>query len=76
MLSKSLDRSHFEYRIWAWNPHLKRDIDTLEIVHRWATKMVSGLENVPFEERLLNLPHLKQEGFETTKLKFLDFKRT
>ena len=43
------------------NPYLRRDIDTLEKVQRRATKMISGFENLPYEERLkqLNLTTLR-----------------
>ena len=60
-LFKSLVRPHLQYCIQAWNPYLKRDIDTLEKVQRRATKMVSGSENVTFKERLklLKLTTLK-----------------
>ena len=60
-LYKSLIRPNLEYCIKALIPYLQRDIDTLEKVQRRATKMVSGLEKVPYEERLkhLNLTTLK-----------------
>ena len=61
VLSKllSLVRPHLEYCIQACNPYLQRDIDTLEKVQRWATKMVSGLGKVPYEEWLKRLNFIK-----------------
>ena len=35
-----------------WNPHLKKDIGTLEKVQRRATRMIKGLGNLNYEERL------------------------
>ena len=51
-LYKSIVRPHLEYCIHAWNPHLRKDVDTLEKIQRRATKLIPGLRDMRYEERL------------------------
>ncbi len=46
---------HLEYAMEASAPTLRADINQLERVQRLATRLVSGLRHVPYEERLRQL---------------------
>ena len=60
-LFKSLVRPHLEYGNAIWHPLLKQQSIAVEKVQRRGTKLLAGLRNLPYNERLvaLNLPSLK-----------------
>ena len=48
-------RPHLEYAAPVWSPYSKKDIAILEKVQRSATKLVPGIRNLSYHDRLLEL---------------------
>ena len=68
-LYKAIVIPHFEYCIQAWSTYLRKCIDVLEKIQRRATKLIPGLRDLRYEERL------KKCGLttlETRRLKILN----
>ena len=59
-LFKSLVRLHLEYGNTVWSPWYAKDVQNIENVQRRASKLVEGLEDLDYAERLrqLKLPSL------------------
>jgi len=48
-------RPHLEFAVQAWSPHLKSDISILEKVQNRATKTISTIKHLSYEDRLQRL---------------------
>ena len=64
-LYKALVRSHFDYAMSIWNPHMIKFIESIESVQRRATKLIPKIKNLTYSKRLkaLNLPTLSYQRF-------------
>ena len=51
-LYKAIVRPQLEYCIQAWRPYLRKCIDMLEQLQMRATKLIPGLRDLRYEERL------------------------
>ena len=49
---KSLVRPHLEFSISAWSPYHNKDKQLLERVQHRFTRMIPGLKQLPYQERL------------------------
>ena len=60
-LYKTMVRSHLEYAVCVWCPCRKELVEIMERVQMRATKLLPGLKNLSYSERLkiLKLPTLK-----------------
>ncbi len=54
-LYEALVRPHLEYGMPAGSPNFVADINHLERIQRLATRLVTGMRHLPYEERLQRL---------------------
>ena len=52
LFSFGLFRINLRFKLEAWSPYLRKYIDMLEKIQRRATKLIPGLRDLRYEERL------------------------
>ena len=60
-LYEAIVRPHLEQCVHAWSPCLRKDIDMLETIQRRVTKLIPGLRDLRYEERLMECGLTTQE---------------
>ena len=58
LLYKAMVKPHLEYASPVWNPHLKWQVKLLEDCQRRSTKLLPGLKELAYEERVRELNFL------------------
>ena len=54
-LYKTYVRPHLDYCSSIWSPYLAKDIEVLEKVQKWATKLIKGFGKLSYDQRLKSL---------------------
>jgi len=55
LLCSALLRPHLEYRAQMWSPQCRSDIVLSKHIQKRATKLIQGMEHLPYEHQLREL---------------------
>ena len=62
----ALVRPHLDYAVQFWSPYYRMDIERLESLQRRMTRMIQGLKNLTYQDRL---KHLKLHSLERRRVR-------